>query len=121
MHPSLDDAFAWPCYPTEPGRGHRAHTQPAVPDPKPLSHLHRPDIRACPIRSNNHLQLFFCMKSLIRLDFCWFRFSPHPGFIMSMLWRLKGSPYDVQWCSVKWGRATALCETNGFATRRASK
>lgn len=55
---SLDDALAWPCYPTESGGTHREHTQPAVPDLKPLSHLHHLDIRACPIRNNNHLWPF---------------------------------------------------------------
>lgn len=48
---------------------------------------------------------FFGLKSLIMLDFCWLRFSPHPGFSVSMLWRLEGSPYDVQWCSGGMGQS----------------
>lgn len=103
---SLGDALAWPCCPTGSGRGCREHNQPAAPDPKPSSHLHHSDIRACLIRINNHLWLFFfCLKSLIRLYFCCFRFSPPPGFSVSMLGRLKGSLCDVPWCSAGMGQS----------------
>lgn len=61
---------------------------------------------------SGHVQLeatitfaFFGLKSLIMLDFCWFRFSPHPGFSVSVVWRLKGSPYDVQRCLVSMGES----------------
>lgn len=106
---SLVDALGppWPCNHTEPG-GEAGRT-PYLLVLTPSFYLTSVTLIAGLVQSEATITFdFFWLKSLIMLDFCYFRFSAAPFyniFSMSTQQRLKGSLYDVLWCSVEMGQS----------------